>query len=239
MINYLYLYSIYLIFALTPVFIWMFFYYKKDLHPEPKHMILKVFILGMIAACLAAVFEMAVLKFFTVTSLLFAVLESFLLIALVEEFIKWLVVRIYIYNNPVFDEPLDVMLYMAVSALGFAFLENIVLFFAADHPYAVGAAFSFALLRFFGAVFLHTLTSGTIGFFIALSFCSAKNKKMLFFTGFFIAVVLHGFYNLAITQLTGFWQYSVPAIIVIVLAIFTTYGFIKLKKIKSICKIST
>jgi RsiW-degrading membrane proteinase PrsW (M82 family) len=223
---------------LTPVLIWLFFYHKKDLHPEPKHMILKVFILGMVAACFASISEMVFLQIVPGKSFLLVILESFLLIALVEEFLKYLVVRIWVFTSPELDEPLDVMLYMVISALGFAFLENIVLFFAADHPYAVGAAFSFALLRFIGAVFLHTLTSGTIGFFIALSFCAAKNKKLLYFIGFIIAIVLHGFYNIAITHLTGFWQYSVPAIIVIVLAIFTTYGFIKLKKIKSICKIS-
>ena len=63
-------------------------------------MILKVFILGVLAACFAAVFEMAVLKIFTGTSFLFVILESFLLIALVEEFVKYLVVKIYVFPSP-------------------------------------------------------------------------------------------------------------------------------------------
>jgi RsiW-degrading membrane proteinase PrsW (M82 family) len=237
MVNYLYLYLIYLAFALTPIIAWVFFYFKKDAHPEPKKMILKVFTLGVLAACLAAIFEMVVLRVATGKSFFFVVLESFLLIALVEELVKYSVVRIWVFSSPELDEPLDVMLYMVISALGFALLENIVLFFAADHPYTIGAAFSFALIRFLGAVFLHTLTSGTLGFFVALSLCSAKNKKLLFLFGLAIAVILHGFYNLAITQVTGFWQYSIPAIIVIILAVFTTYGFIRLKKLKSICRI--
>ena len=238
MVNYFYLCLIYSIFALAPVFIWLVFYFKKDAHPEPKRMILKIFILGIVAACLVAVFEMAVLSFFTEKSLLSAALESFFLVALIEEFVKYLVVKIYVFPSSELDEPLDVMLYMVVSALGFAALENLILFFAAEHPYAIGAAFNFTLLRFFGAVFLHTLTSGTLGFFIAISFCSNKNKKMLFFTGFLIAVVLHGFYNLAITQLTGIWQYSVPALIIIILAVFTTCGFKRLRELKGSCKIS-
>jgi len=238
MINELYLYLIYFLFAITPILFWMVFYFKKDLHPEPKKMILKVFILGILAACVTSVFEMTILGVFTGKYLLFVILQSFFIIALIEEVLKYLVVKICVFSSPELDEPLDVMLYMAISALGFAFLENIILFFAAEHPYAVGAAFSFALLRFFGAVFLHTLTSGALGFFIALSFCSAKNKKTLYFIGFFMAIFLHGVYNLAITQLAGFWQYSIPAIIIIVLAVFTTYGFMKLKKLKSICKIS-
>ena len=216
----------------------MFFYYKKDLHPEPKHMILKVFILGMLAACLASVFEMAVLGIFKGTSLLFVILESFLLIALVEELLKFLVVKIYVFTSPELDEPLDVMLYMVISALGFAFLENIILLFAADHPYTIAGAFNFILLRSVGAIFLHTLTSGVIGYFIALSFCSVKNKKKLAGAGFFIAILLHGFYNLGIVMFTGTLQYLIPAIIIIILAAFTTFGFIKLRKLKGICEIS-
>jgi len=131
-INHLYLYLLYLIFALTPVFIWLFFYFKKDDNPEPKKMILKVFILGMLAACFAAIFENAVFKLIADKSLLSVILESFLLVALVEEFVKYLVVRLYVFSSPELDEPLDVMLYMVISALGFAFVENIVLFFTGE-----------------------------------------------------------------------------------------------------------
>jgi len=238
MLSDLYLYLLYLVFALAPVFVWLFFYFEKDEHPEPKKMILKVFILGLFAACFAAIFEIAILKIFTGTAFLFIILEPFLAIALVEELAKYLVVRIYVFSSPELDEPLDVMLYMVISALGFAAVENIILFFSASQAYTIGAAFNFALLRFIGAVFLHTLTSGVLGFFIALSFCSAKNKKALFLAGLFIAVVLHGFYNLSISELTGFWQYAIPAIIILLLAAFTTFGFAKLKKLKSVCKIS-
>ncbi len=238
MISNLYLNLIYLVFALVPVFIWMFFYYKKDLHPEPKKMILKVFILGMLAACLVGIIEIAVLKIVTGKSFLFIVLQSFLLIALVEEVAKYLVVKTNVLTSPELDEPLDVMLYMVISALGFAAIENVILFFASEHPYALGAVFNFALLRFGGAIFLHTLTSGVLGFFIALSFCSVNNKKTLYFSGFLIAIFLHGLFNIAIVRLTGSWRYLVPAIIVIVLAVITTYGFAKLKKMKSTCKIS-
>ena len=238
MIMDLYTYIIYLIFALTPAALWMFFYFKKDAHPEPKRMIFKVFILGILAACLAAIFEVSFKKIFPDKSFLTVILESFFLIALVEELVKYLVVRIYVFNSPELDEPLDVMLYMVVSALGFATLENVVLFFGANSPYDIGAALSFAALRFLGAVFLHTLTSGTLGFFVALSICSQKNKKLLFFTGFFLAVIFHGFYNIVITESSGPQQYFILAAIIIILTIFTTFAFIKLKRMKGVCKIS-
>ena len=239
MANDLITYLTYLIFALTPAALWMFFYFKKDAHPEPKRMIFKVFILGILAACFAAIFEVAFKKIYPDQSFLTVVLESFFLVALIEELAKYLAVKLYVFNSPELDEPLDVMLYMVVSALGFATLENIVLFFGANSPYNIGAALGFAALRFLGAVFLHTLTSGTLGFFIALSFCSAKNKKLIFYIGFLIAVVFHGFYNVAITEFSGPQQYLILAEIIIVLAIFTTYAFMKLKKMKSICKLSS
>jgi len=232
------IYLIYLIFALVPAFIWLLFYFLKDAHPEPKRMVLKIFLTGMLAAYVAAVFEMAVSKFLPGKSFLITTLEWFLLVAPVEELLKYLAVKIYVFSSSELDEPFDIMLYMAISALGFAALENIILFFTAERPYAIAAAFGITIWRFFGAVFLHTLTSATLGFFIAMSFYSMKNKKMLFATGFLIAVVFHGFYNFATVQLFGFWHNFIPAAIIIILLVFTTFGFIKLKKLKSICKLA-
>jgi RsiW-degrading membrane proteinase PrsW (M82 family) len=78
-----------------------------------------------------------------------------------------------------------------------------------------------------------------LGFFLALSFYIQKNQKILFISGFMIAVALHGFYNFAIMEMVGIWQSLMPLIILVGLAGFTTWGFRKLKKLQSICKISS
>lgn len=237
MINDFYIYLIYLFFALIPAIFWSYFYLKKDTHPEPKEMVLKVFILGMLSACLAAVFEILVLKIIPDKSFLTLIIESFVLVAFVEEFVKFMVVRIYVLDNPELDEPFDVMLYMVIAALGFATLENIVLFFGTEHPQTVGIALSFALLRFLGAVFLHTLTSGILGFFMARSFYLPKNKNLFLCLGFLLAIFFHGIYNITILEFYGIWQYFILASVIIVLTVFTTWCFINLKKLKSICEI--
>jgi protease PrsW len=237
MISNLYSYFLYLIFALLPTLIWLVFYFKKDLHPEPRKMILRVFFLGVLAACFAGIFETFIFRVITGQSILLLTIESLLLVAIIEEVAKFLVVRLYVFSSPELDEPLDVMLYMVVSALGFAALENLVLFFSMANPYAIGLEFKIALFRFIGAVFLHTLTSGALGFFIAMAFYSARHKILLIFSGFFIAIATHAFYNIAITEFSGFWQYTAPAIIIFTLLIFTTVGFAKLGKLKSVCKI--
>lgn len=227
------MYFTYLIFALTPILVWLFFYFKEDLHPEPKKMILKVFILGGLGACIATVLGIFVLKLLPETYFF----ETFFLIALIEEVIKYYVVKMYVFSSPELDEPLDVMLYMIISALGFAAIENILLFFATDHIYTLGTAFAIASLRFVGAVLLHTLTSGVFGFFIALSLYTKKNRKSIFYTGLLIATILHTTYNIAIVKLVDFWRFIVPALIMLFLISLAHFGFLKLKKARSICKV--
>jgi len=107
----------------------MFFYLRKDLHPEPKKMIMRVFILGALIACFVAIIEIIILRLVKDQYLATIFLESFLLVALVEEIAKYLVVKVYVYKSPELDEPLDIMLYMVISALGFATIENAILFF--------------------------------------------------------------------------------------------------------------
>ncbi len=164
-------------------------------------------------------------------------LKFFLIIALFEELLKYLVVKKFVVSSKEFDEPLDIMLYMIISALGFAALENILLIFSPGEPFGAMQGLNFSLSRFVGATFLHTLASGTLGFFLALSFYSFKNRGKIFISGLGMAVVLHGLYNFAIIRLEDPLRSSIVLGILVGLAIFTTFGFIKLKGIKSICKI--
>ncbi len=172
-------YPLYIIFALAPSIIWLLFYLGKDQHPEPKRMVLKVFFLGMLAAGFAALLEIGVLKSIKLffpnlkfeESLLFAIFKFFLVIALIEELLKYLVVRNFVLSSSDLDEPLDIMLYLIISALGFAALENLLLIFATIEPFDMMESLNFSFSRFIGATFLHTLASGTLGFFLALSLC--------------------------------------------------------------------
>ncbi|MFH1894514.1 MAG: PrsW family intramembrane metalloprotease [Patescibacteria group bacterium] len=241
------IYPIYLLFlAIAPGLIWLFYFLKKDVHPEPKRMILKIFFLGMLSALPAALIEAGFQqlepgKIFFIKALgydLAAFLSVLVGVALVEEVLKYLVVQGKILRSSELDEPMDLVLYMIVAALGFATLENIFIFFSPEiFPYTLQETFSLAVFRFISATFLHALCSGAIGFFLALSFCEIKRKKLLVPTGFTIAILLHGLYNFSIMNLEGIFRFGVPLVILISLAIFITLGIKKLRKLKSICKI--
>lgn len=233
-------YPLYTIFGVLPSTIWLIFYLRKDKHPEPKKMVLKIFFYGMLCALPAIFLETGIIKgtlaIFPSKNLFIQLFNIFVGVALIEESLKYLVVRDKVLNHPEFDEPIDLVLYMIISALGFAALENILILFSLGPIFLLGETFSVSIFRFLGATLLHALASGTLGYFWAISIYEAKQKKYLF-TGFFIATFLHGLYNFSIINIRGTVALLIPAFILLGLAIFLTSKFKRLKKIKSVCKI--
>lgn len=240
-------YPIYILFGLAPSFIWLLFYLRKDAHPESNRMILKIFSYGMIIAVIAALVEIGISKTFFIVdvsqienySALFFILYNFLGIAFVEEFLKYLVVKQKVLNNPEFDEPVDALLYMIIVALGFAALENILVLLPSEKSiFFVKALLFTSAIRFIGATFLHALCSGILGYFLALSIYENKKRTILIVLGLALATILHGLYNLSIIKMEiNHKLVFIPIIILIGLAFFVSYGFKRLKKIDSICKI--
>lgn len=237
-------YSLSIALGLLPSIIWLLYFLRKDHHPEPNKMILKVFFYGMIIAVVAALVEIAILGFLKMTvpdfeekSTIFFILYNILGIAFIEEFLKYIVVKQRVLHDPAFDEPVDAMLYMIISALGFAALENILVLLPGQHSFAWLEAANTSVLRFAGATFLHALCSGTVGYFLALAICR-QNKTNLIIMGLMTSTLLHGIFNLSIIGAKD--QSSlilIPIIILIALALFVSLGFRHLKKILSTCRI--
>jgi len=237
-------YIIYIILGFLPSIIWLLFYLRKDSHPESNKMILKIFVYGMIIAVIAAIVEIGILKgsfallgqWFESYPFLSLLAYHFIAIALIEEFFKYLVVKEKVLRNSEFDEPVDAMIYMIIVALGFAALENIIVLLPANR--LLIETMSITAFRFIGATFLHALASGTIGFFLALSLYNTKKRTILIISGIIIATLLHGIYNISIIKIAdSFYYILIPIILLIGLALFISFGFRKLKKIASTCKI--
>lgn len=200
------IYIIFIIFGLAPSIVWLLFYLKKDKHPESKRMVLKIFFYGIVAGIIAFLIEVYLswmLVFFAeryviALPILFFLINQFIIVALVEEFTKYFIVKKKALNSKEFDEPVDAMVYMIVAALGFAALENILILFTIGEPLFVKDIALISSFRFLGATFLHALASGVIGYFMGLSFYHKENRKKLIFKGLVIATILHGFFNISI-----------------------------------------
>ena len=239
---------LYFAFGILPSLIWLLYYLAKDLHPEPKRMILEVFLLGMLSTIpvfflqLGLSFMLKGFYFLYLPPLLIEIIKWFVVIAFTEELFKYLVVRLTLFKSKELDEPLDIMLYMVVAALGFAALENILyLFSPVENIISFGAiartTITVSFIRFIGATFLHTLSSALLGYFLALS--SIRGIKGVKFTllGILLATLLHGWYNFSIMVLSYPLNVVFPVITVLALVVFMIYDFNEIKKIKSICKI--
>jgi len=223
-------YSFYIIFGVIPSIIWLLFYLRQDVHPEPKKLILSVFFWGMLAALPAILLEVGAndLIIKLNSSLIAKIFYWFLGVALVEEFLKYSVVRDKVLKNPEFNEPVDAMIYMIISALGFAASENILIFLAQKLLFFnLEATLTLLIFRFLSATFLHALASAVIGYFLALHFFKKNGSIIL---GLWISTLLHGLYNFSIIELEGNLKIIIPLIILIGLAIFVALGFKRLKK---------
>ena len=229
------------ILAILPSIVWLLFYLRKDAHPESNPMILKVFVWGVLAAVPAVLLQLGFFgttAAFTFAPFFLSLVNGFIGVSLVEELLKYSVVRGKVLPSLELDEPLDVMLYMIIAALGFAALENVLKFLSPD---ILNLGFQetiiVAVFIFISSTFLHALASGIFGFFMALSFFETNKRFILFATGLFLATLLHGLYNFYIMMPEGYLRFLVPTIIIVGLALFVSFGFRKLKKMQSICKI--
>lgn len=163
-----------------------------------------------------------------------SLITVFLTIALTEELLKYLAVRLTIFRNSEFDEPIDAMLYLIIAALGFATAENVITLMTLDTMRDVAII---SMLRFWGATFLHTLTSGIIGYHLALSMRQKFwTSKIFILRGFVIAVAIHGIYNYVLMKADNLIFYVIPFLML--LSAFFVFGQIKiLKKKLSICEV--
>lgn len=188
--------------GLAPSLIWLSFYLRRDCHPEPKYLIIKAFLMGVIISPLAVAFQWSFSELKNI--LPYEIFNQndpifFAWSALVEEFLKFFAVYLVVIRSPEFDEPVDGMIYMISAALGFAAIENILTMFNLV-PEGIDIAFKTLALRFVGATLLHALASGLIGYFLAMAWFFREHKKKLIAFGIILATLFHMAFNMLISS---------------------------------------
>jgi len=191
-----------IVIGFLPSFVWLLFYLKEALHPEPKRLIAYTFVMGMASAIVALIAEMA-LNFGVLPALGIARLSLFSLIAvsIIEELVKFGAAYLSVSKSPYFSEPVEAMIYMVIAGLGFATVENLGAVSGVNTAQGafIGGVFQIASLRFVGATLLHSLTSAIIGYFWAMDIRDFKITKFIYI-GLAWAVVLHTIFNYLIIQ---------------------------------------
>ena len=88
--------------SFLPSFAWLILFLKKDVHPEPKKMIAKVFISGAFATILVFVVQFLLLDFLKFFDIGKNTVFSFLLLSITEEIFKFLAAYLVIRKSKFF-----------------------------------------------------------------------------------------------------------------------------------------
>lgn len=213
-----------LLFALLggifPALIWLLFWLREDSkHPEPRKYITYAFIAGMITVPFVIPFQKLIGDHTTNTVIMFGAW------AFIEESFKLIAAYATVLWRKAVDEPIDALLYMIVVALGFAAFENALFLLAPIRSDELFTSIVTGNLRFIGSTLLHTVSSATIGIFIAFSFYkSTLRREVAALLGLCVATALHTFFNLSIIMNDGANMivsfYSVWFSIIILILIF-------------------
>lgn len=215
----------YILSALIPVFLILFFVFKQDSFPEPKKIVFKTFIFG---AAITLALNLILIdvdnfseNFFQGETLYF--FDSFIRAAFLEEFFKMMVIIFFCTRNDEFDEPMDGLVYGVAASLGFAAYENIqYVLYHYKNP-----SFEIAFVRAFSAVPMHALCGVIMGFFITKAiFEKNKNYQYLIFS-LLIPVGMHGLYNYS--YMSPIISNQIPNIILFVFFVIAINLFKNLK----------
>jgi RsiW-degrading membrane proteinase PrsW (M82 family) len=203
--------------AAAPAVFWLWYFYRRDRYePEPKILILKVFLYGMLVTIPAAVIE----GILPISSLALAVVAA----PVIEELAKYFAVKQTVYNSAEFDEPVDGIVYAASAALGFATLENIVYITTVYLTSPLEDVLIVFALRALLSIPGHALFSSMWGYALGRAKFDPARGPGFIVTGLTVAMVLHGTFN--------FFLYTSPllalgVIVLTVLAWWTTLHLIE------------
>ncbi len=201
-----------LILAVLPGLLMCYVIFRLDKYDkEPVGWLIGCFVLGMLLTYPAMslelrgfrVFDLSAPRSFWLTASL-----AFVVIAVTEEFFKMLGLLLVPFRRPVFNEPLDGIVYSMMIGMGFATAENLI--------YAERFGIETIFIRAFTAVPAHAVFAIYSGYFVGLAKFDPARKWQLIRRGFIYTVSLHGLYDFLIIQKYGEW--------LTVLATFGLYG---------------
>ncbi|TVZ59254.1 RsiW-degrading membrane proteinase PrsW (M82 family) [Flavobacteriaceae bacterium MAR_2010_105] len=189
--------------AIAPVLIIIIYIYIKDKYEkEPKRLLLISFVFGaivsiIITTVLYLVFDV-LLPLTNDQSVWQQFVKAFFVVALTEEFSKYVIVRYVAQPRRAFNEPFDGIMYAVMVSMGFAATENIF--------YVIVGGYEVAVLRAFTAVPAHATFAILMGYYMGKA-KFAKNRVVMNFTGLALAVLFHGAYDffLFIDFIPGVW----------------------------------
>lgn len=195
------IFFIMIIAAILPAILLWYNIYRKDQKPEPKRLLIKAVLYGVLISLPIIVAE-DTMSFLLLdsetenTTLIEAVVDAFFVTALPEEGFKLLALWLIVRKNPFFDEHFDGIVYAVCVGLGFAGLENLMYIFGETDGWA-----EVALMRALMSVPGHYVFAVLMGYYYSVYHFinhSFHNKMMIIGA----PVLAHGIYD-ALLMISG------------------------------------
>ncbi len=190
-----------LIFSLIPAALWLFLFYRLDrLEAEPKHMVLKVFVLGALVA--GALYAPLVNGLFGFRDWQYSawwahLLGGILIVGIIEQYLIYLTVRFSVFAHPEFDERVDGVIYAVAAGLGVATVHNLNYVVAGN-----GVDLDIGSIRMVVNALAYASFAGVLGYFIG----QMRFEKVPIYympMGLLIAAVLNGLFFFLLDRTLG------------------------------------
>ncbi|RJX43939.1 PrsW family intramembrane metalloprotease [Halonotius aquaticus] len=195
--------------------------YRSDVtDAEPLSLLVTTFLLSILFATFAAVFNSTAERFFEPLGVLGMPLFFFLIVGPGEETVKLLAVRLYAYTDRRFDAVIDGAVYGAVAGLGFATIENSLYILRQLSESgelaeltiglsAVAAGGDITAVRALAGPG-HVIYSSIAGYYLGLAKFNPANRGPIVVKGLLLAAAIHATYNstvsigsYVVTSITG------------------------------------
>lgn len=179
--------SLFLLATVPGVALTIFFWRKDRYQLEPWPVVRNTFLLGMLIVLPTALLEWLLLREPLPSQGVSLWFYAICVIGLIEESAKLLGLWLYPGNHPVFDEPMDGIVYGGALAAGFATLENI--FYVFQFGFVTG------VVRAVYSVPMHVLCGVLIGYGLANMRFQGMSRFRFVMLGWTVPVVLHGLFD--------------------------------------------
>lgn len=187
--------------ALLPALVPAIWIYRQDkVEKEPIGLLLKIFFFGALSVIPTAILEFVLgevfLLFLEKTSLVYILLENFVVVALVEEFCKMEAAKLAAWKHRAFNYKFDAIVYCVISALGFAAVENVL--------YVLDGDLSTAVTRALLSIPSHAIDGLIMGYFFGMAKDEAvvgnrRGCRYYLRLSVLIPAIEHGIYDMSLS----------------------------------------
>lgn len=224
--------------SLLPVVVLFWTYYLRERTPSvPGRVVTKFFALGMFTVVPAVLIERLVFfsaqRFSPVATstlfaesyslasfedLLLAFMISFGVVALVEEAVRFLLLRFLLQQTPEVDQIIDGLQVGVASGIGFAFIENTLYFLRLLERLDFDTLAVVFFLRFLISTFGHIAFGGIMGYQLARAIANPLERRGRLLRAFLIPWVMHGLFDFFLSI-----QLSVYTVLFLLIPLFSLW----------------